>query len=68
MKIQFLSTNCLTSTRMTLFIYYIQPINKNLLKMSKPIIGVVMGSDSDWSTMKQATDILDKFGVNYEKK
>mmetsp|Transcript_15874 Transcript_15874/g.25745 ORF Transcript_15874/g.25745 Transcript_15874/m.25745 type:complete len:179 (+) Transcript_15874:1226-1762(+) len=53
---------------MTLFIYYIQPINKNLLKMSKPIIGVVMGSDSDWPTMKQATDILDKFGVNYEKK
>lgn len=36
--------------------------------MSKPIIGVVMGSDSDWPTMKQATDILDKFGVNYEKK
>lgn len=27
-----------------------------------------MGSDSDWPTMKQATDILDKFGVNYEKK
>ena len=36
--------------------------------MNNPIIGVVMGSDSDWSTMKQATDILDKFGVNYEKK
>ncbi|MEP1152050.1 MAG: 5-(carboxyamino)imidazole ribonucleotide mutase [Balneola sp.] len=36
--------------------------------MSNPIIGVVMGSDSDWPTMKQATDILDEFGVNYEKK
>lgn len=36
--------------------------------MSKPIIGVVMGSDSDWPTMKQATDILDEFGVSYEKK
>ncbi len=35
---------------------------------SNPIIGVVMGSDSDWPTMKQATDILDQFGVNYEKK
>lgn len=36
--------------------------------MNNPIIGVVMGSDSDWPTMKQATDILDQFGVNYEKK
>ena len=36
--------------------------------MSNPIIGVVMGSDSDWPTMKQATDILDQFGVSYEKK
>lgn len=36
--------------------------------MSKAIIGVVMGSDSDWPTMKQATEILDEFGVNYEKK
>lgn len=27
-----------------------------------------MGSDSDWPTMKQAADILDKFGVSYEKK
>lgn len=36
--------------------------------MSNPIIGVVMGSDSDWPTMKQATDILDQFDVAYEKK
>lgn len=36
--------------------------------MSNPIIGVVMGSDSDWPTMKQATEILDQFGVSYEKK
>tara|TARA_R110002096_G_scaffold324349_6_gene518437 strand:+ start:657 stop:1142 length:486 start_codon:yes stop_codon:yes gene_type:complete len=36
--------------------------------MSKPIVGVVMGSDSDWPTMKQATDILEQFGVPLEKK
>ncbi len=36
--------------------------------MSKPIVGVVMGSDSDWPTMKQATDILEQFGVSIEKK
>jgi 5-(carboxyamino)imidazole ribonucleotide mutase len=35
---------------------------------NSPIVGVVMGSDSDWSTMKQATDILDKFEIPYEKK
>ena len=34
----------------------------------KPIVGVVMGSDSDWPIMKLATEILDKFNVNYEAK
>ena len=27
-----------------------------------------MGSASDWDTMKQACDVLDRFGVQYEKK
>ena len=36
--------------------------------MSNPLVGVVMGSDSDWPTMKEATDILDEFNVPYEKK
>jgi 5-(carboxyamino)imidazole ribonucleotide mutase len=36
--------------------------------MSNPIIGVVMGSDSDWPTMKQATDILEQFDVTFEKR
>lgn len=27
-----------------------------------------MGSKSDWATMKKAADMLDKFGVAYEKK
>ena len=34
----------------------------------QPLVGVIMGSDSDWSTMKEACDILDAFGVLYEKK
>lgn len=33
-----------------------------------PQVGVVMGSDSDWSTMKEATEILESFGVLYEKR
>ena len=33
----------------------------------KAIVGVVMGSDSDWPVMKEAANILDKFGVALEK-
>jgi len=32
------------------------------------IVGVIMGSKSDWPTMKSATDMLDMFGINYEVK
>ena len=35
---------------------------------NEPKVGVIMGSDSDWPTMKDACDILDTFGVVYEKK
>jgi 5-(carboxyamino)imidazole ribonucleotide mutase len=31
-----------------------------------PLIGIVMGSDSDWPVMKIAAAILDEFGVPYE--
>lgn len=31
-------------------------------------IGIVMGSDSDYLTMKQAAEICEEFGVNYEIK
>lgn len=34
---------------------------------SKPEVAVVMGSSSDWETMKRACDILDQFGVAYHK-
>ncbi|MGN7388769.1 5-(carboxyamino)imidazole ribonucleotide mutase [Sporosarcina sp. SAFN-015] len=33
-----------------------------------PKIGVIMGSKSDWETMKHTCDILDELGVDYEKK
>jgi len=31
-------------------------------------IGVIMGSKSDWATMKLACDVLDELGISYEKK
>ena len=32
------------------------------------IVGVIMGSKSDWPTMKSATEMLDEFGISYEVK
>ncbi|MEV1332280.1 5-(carboxyamino)imidazole ribonucleotide mutase [Micromonospora costi] len=29
-------------------------------------VGLIMGSDSDWPTMKAAAEVLDEFGVTYE--
>ena len=38
------------------------------LKMSKVQVGLIMGSQSDWSTMKEAANILSELGVTYETK
>ena len=32
----------------------------------KPLVGIVMGSDSDWPLVKKACETLDKFAVPYE--
>ena len=34
--------------------------------MSDPIVGIVMGSDSDWPTMEPAALALEEFGIPYE--
>ncbi|RBW70849.1 5-(carboxyamino)imidazole ribonucleotide mutase [Bacillus taeanensis] len=34
----------------------------------KPLVGVIMGSTSDWETMKHACDVLDELNISYEKK
>jgi 5-(carboxyamino)imidazole ribonucleotide mutase len=31
-----------------------------------PVVGVIMGSDSDWSTMRAAAEALTEFGVAHE--
>jgi 5-(carboxyamino)imidazole ribonucleotide mutase len=36
--------------------------------MSKPLVGIIMGSDSDLPVMNQAAEILDKFKIAYEIK
>jgi 5-(carboxyamino)imidazole ribonucleotide mutase len=35
-------------------------------KSKNPIVGVIMGSSSDWDTMQHATDILTEFGIEHE--
>ena len=32
----------------------------------EPIVGIVMGSDSDWPTMQPAAEALDEFGIPWE--
>lgn len=34
--------------------------------MTNPLVGVVMGSDSDWSVMSDAAQALKEFGIEYE--
>ena len=35
---------------------------------SKPLVGILMGSDSDWPTMKAAAEALNEFGIASEAK
>src|SRR5215470_16601651 len=32
----------------------------------KPLVGIIMGSQSDWDTMRAAADLLDQLGVAHE--
>jgi 5-(carboxyamino)imidazole ribonucleotide mutase len=34
--------------------------------VKKPLVGIIMGSKSDWKTMKAAADVLREYGVAYE--
>ena len=40
---------------------------KSSKTIEKPLIGLVMGSQSDWATMQGAAEVLEEFGVGYEK-
>ena len=32
----------------------------------KPLVGIIMGSSSDWETMRTAAEMLDKLSVPFE--
>lgn len=39
-----------------------------MAKSAEPLVGIIMGSKSDWPTMEQAAKLLDELGVAYEAK
>jgi len=43
---------------------FLQDIGVNT--MTQPVVGVVMGSDSDWPVMSKAIEILEKFDIAHE--
>jgi len=36
------------------------------LRAGDPVVGLIMGSDSDWRVMEAAAHILDRFDISYE--
>lgn len=40
--------------------------NTDPITTSPPLVGVIMGSRSDWETMKPATEMLEQFGIAFE--
>ncbi len=40
--------------------------SSTLTQTSSPVIGIVMGSNSDWPTMQAAAKVLKEFGVPFE--
>ena len=36
--------------------------------LNAPLVGVIMGSKSDWDTMRHTHDVLERFGVPHESK
>lgn len=36
--------------------------------MTKPVVGIIMGSQSDWPTLSEAAKVLDDLGVAYERR
>ena len=37
-------------------------------RMGQPLVGIIMGSSSDWETMRHAAETLEKLGVGHEVK
>jgi 5-(carboxyamino)imidazole ribonucleotide mutase len=38
------------------------------MPQTRPLVGILMGSKSDWETMRQADEMLTRFGVEHESR
>src|SRR5436190_13534612 len=36
--------------------------------MTEPLVGIIMGSQSDWETMRHAAETLDRLGIAHERR
>lgn len=43
-------------------------MKKNTSTKNKPVVAVIMGSDSDWPVMSKACDVLTEFNIPFVKK
>ncbi len=43
-------------------------VKNHSAKNSRPLVGIIMGSSSDWETMEHAAKTLEEIGVPYEKR
>lgn len=43
-----------------------EEIAEEAFRKPEPLVGIIMGSKSDWETMRNAAETLDKLGVPYE--
>src|SRR5580704_13450441 len=41
-------------------------VNRSMAKEPSPLVGIIMGSKSDWETMTEAAAVLERFGVAHE--
>jgi 5-(carboxyamino)imidazole ribonucleotide mutase len=48
------------------FILPLIPQNKKMTKSAQPVVGIIMGSDSDLKIMQAAADILKQFEISFE--
>jgi 5-(carboxyamino)imidazole ribonucleotide mutase len=56
------------SIRVTFGLKFIRFFQRMKNSSDKPLVGILMGSDSDWPVMKAAADALAEFGVASEAK
>ena len=42
-------------------------LQEGMMADEAPLVGIIMGSRSDWETMRHAAEMLDALGVPYER-